>query len=46
MASNNYVDLIIKNAGELLTLSPSFKEESGLGMIQKGAVAIKKGRVF
>ncbi len=46
MASNIYVDLIIKNAGELLTLSSSFKEESGLGMIQKGAVAIKKGRVF
>jgi imidazolonepropionase len=46
MASNIYVDLIIKNAGELLTLSSSFKEESGLGMIQKGAVAIKKGRVY
>jgi len=46
MASNNYVDLIIKNAGELLTLSSSFKEESGLGMIQNGAVAIKKGRIF
>jgi len=46
MASNHYVDLIIKNAGELLTLSSSFTEESGLGMIQKGAVAIKKGRVF
>jgi imidazolonepropionase len=46
MASNIDVDLIIKNAGELLTLSSSFKEESGLGMIQKGAVAIKKGRVF
>ncbi len=46
MASNIYVDLIIKNAGELLTLSSSFKEESGLGVIQKGAVAIKKGRVF
>jgi imidazolonepropionase len=46
MASNHYVDLIIKNAGELLTLSSSFTEESGLGMIQKGAVAIKKGRIF
>jgi imidazolonepropionase len=46
MASNIYVDLIIKNAGELLTLSSSFKEESGLGMIQKGAVAIKEGRVY
>ena len=46
MASKIYVDLIIKNAGELLTLSPSFKEESGLGMIRNGAVAIKKGRIF
>jgi imidazolonepropionase len=46
MASNICVDLIIKNAGELLTLSSFFKEESGLGMIQDGAVAIKKGRVF
>jgi len=46
MASKIYVDLIIKNAGELLTLSPSFKEESGLGMIQNGAVAIEKGRIF
>jgi imidazolonepropionase len=46
MASKIYVDLIIKNAGELLTLSPSFKEESGLGMIQNGAVAVKKGRIF
>jgi len=46
MASNIYVDLVIKNAGELLTLSPSLKEESGLGMIQDGAVAIKKGRIF
>jgi len=46
MASKIYVDFIIKNAGELLTLSPSLKEESGLGMIQDGAVAIKKGRIF
>ena len=46
MASKTYVDLIIKNAGELLTLSPSFKEESGLGMIQNGAAAIEKGRIF
>jgi imidazolonepropionase len=46
MASKIYVDLIIKNAGELLTLSPSFKEESGLGMIQNGAAAIEKGRIF
>ncbi len=35
------VDLVIKNAQELLTLSPSFKGESGLGIIRNGAVAIK-----
>jgi imidazolonepropionase len=40
------VDLVIKNAQELLTLSPSFKEESGVGMIQQGAVAIKAGKIF
>jgi imidazolonepropionase len=40
------IDLVIKNAGELLTLSSSFKEESGLGMIQHGAVAIRKGRIL
>jgi len=39
MASKIYVDLIIKNAGELLTLSPSLKEESELGVIQNGTVA-------
>ena len=46
MASKICVDFIVKNARELLTLSPSLKEESGLGMIQDGAVAIKEGRVF
>ena len=46
MASKIYVDLIIKNAGELLTLSPSFKEESGLGIIHHGAVGMKEGRFF
>ncbi len=40
------VDLIIKNAAELLTLSSSIREESGLGMIRKGAVAIKEGKIF
>ncbi len=40
------VDLVIKNAQELVTLSPSLKEESGLGIIRHGAVAIKKGRIF
>jgi imidazolonepropionase len=39
------VDLIIKNAEELLTISPSFKDESGLGMLQNGAAAIKEGRI-
>jgi imidazolonepropionase len=40
------VDLIIKNASELLTLSPSFKEESGLGIIRNGTVAVKSGKIF
>jgi imidazolonepropionase len=40
------VDLIIKNATELLTLSPSFKEESGLGIVRNGAIAIKKRKIF
>lgn len=40
------VDLIIKNASELLTLSASFKEELGLGMIQNGTIVIKEGRVL
>jgi len=40
------VDILITSAEELLTLSPSFKEESELGMVQNGAVAIKKGRIF
>jgi imidazolonepropionase len=39
-------DLVIKNAEELLTLSASFKDESGLGMLRDGAVIIKAGRVF
>jgi imidazolonepropionase len=46
MTQSTEIDLIIKNAEELLTLSPSFREESGLGIIQHGAVAIKKGRIF
>jgi len=33
-------NLIIKNATELLTLSSSFKDEVGLGMIRDGAIAI------
>ncbi|MGZ3567566.1 MAG: imidazolonepropionase [Thermodesulfobacteriota bacterium] len=40
------VDLVIKNAQELLTLSPSFKDESGLGIIRNGAVAVKETKIF
>jgi len=40
------VDLIIKNASELLTLSASFKEGSGLGMIQSGTIVVKEGRAL
>ena len=40
------VDLLIKNTEELLTLSLSSREESGLGIIRNGAVAIKEGRIF
>jgi len=40
------VDLVIKNAQELLTLSPSFKDESGLGIIRSGAVAVKGTKIF
>jgi len=40
------VDLIIKNAEELLTLSPSSLEESGLGIIRKGAITVKEGKIF
>jgi imidazolonepropionase len=39
------VDLIIKNASELLTLSASSKEESGLGIIRNGIVAAKRGKI-
>ena len=40
------VDLIIKNAVELLTLSPFFREESGLGIIHNGGVAMREGKIF
>ena len=43
---NCEVDLVIKNAGEILTLSSSFKDESELGIIRNGAVAIKEGKVL
>lgn len=39
-------DLFIKNATELITLSPSFKDESGLGVIQNGAIAIRGEKVL
>jgi imidazolonepropionase len=42
---NQKVDLIIRNASELLTLSPAFKEESGLGIIRNGALAVKNGKI-
>jgi imidazolonepropionase len=40
------IDLLIKNAKELLTLSSSSKEESGLGIIRDGAIAIKEGKII
>ncbi len=40
------VDLVIKNAQELLTLSPLFKDESGLGIIRSGAVVVKGSEIF
>jgi imidazolonepropionase len=43
--STTEVDLIIKNAEELLTLSPSLNEASGLGIIRHGALGISKGRI-
>ena len=39
------VDLIIHNAAELLTLSSSFGDETGLGMVRNGSVAIKGGKL-
>jgi len=46
MTSKIDLDLIINNAEELLTLSPSLDETSGLGIIDHGAVGISKGRIF
>jgi imidazolonepropionase len=40
------VDLLIKNAAELLTVSPSCKDESGLGIVQNGAIAAKEGWIL
>jgi len=39
------VDLVIKNAAELLTLSPSFEGKSGLGILRDGSVALKGERI-
>jgi imidazolonepropionase len=39
-------NLIIKNASELLTLSSSFKEDSGLGIIRDGAVAVRGEKIL
>ena len=39
------VDLLVKNAAELLTLSPSGGEEPGLGILRNGAVAVKGDRI-
>ncbi len=40
------VDIIIRNANELLTISPSAGDESGLGIIRDGAIALKDGRIL
>jgi len=46
MIERTGVDLIIKHAAELLTLSSSAKDGLGLGIIRNGAIAIKEGRIF
>src|SRR3972149_5847851 len=38
-------DLIIRNAKELLTLSLSHRDESGLGIIPAGAVGVREGKI-
>ena len=35
------IDLLIKNAAELVTLSPSIQDESGLGIIPDGSVGVR-----
>lgn len=40
------IDLLIQSAGELLTLSTSFRDESELGILKNGAIAIREGRIF
>jgi len=46
MTSLTEADLIIKNAEELLTLPSSFKEDSGLGIIRNGALAIRGEKIL
>jgi len=45
MGSRTSLDFVITNAEELLTLSPSLGEGSGLGIIHHGAIGISKGRI-
>jgi len=45
-STNQKADLIIKNAKELLTLSSSCKEDSGLGIIRDGAVAVRGEKIL
>lgn len=40
------IDLFITNAKELLTLSSSINDQSGLGIISHGAVAIREEKIF
>ncbi|MGQ9648330.1 MAG: imidazolonepropionase [Thermodesulfobacteriota bacterium] len=43
---NQKADLIVKNASELLTLSSSFQEVSGLGIIRNGALAVREDKIL
>lgn len=43
---NQKADLIVKNASELLTLSSSFQEVSGLGIIRNGALAVRGDKIL
>jgi imidazolonepropionase len=46
MTQQTKVDLLIKNAKELLTLSPSIQDGSGLGILRNGAIAINGERIL
>jgi len=46
MINQTEIELIIKNANELLTLSSSSSDKSGLGIISNGAIAVKDGRIL